>query len=95
MGEERQGVPAAVLRRRYANAWKGIDSLMNATTIIHPDKTLNEIIADVPQALPVLNGFGLDTCCGGSLALEVAVERHKLDLPAVLAALRAVEEKEW
>jgi iron-sulfur cluster repair protein YtfE (RIC family) len=65
---------------------------MNATTTIEPTKTLNEIIADVPQALPVLYGFGLDTCCGGGLKLAVAAERHGLDLETVLAALRAAEK---
>jgi regulator of cell morphogenesis and NO signaling len=66
---------------------------MNVTTLIHPALTLNEIIAAVPQALPVLTRFGFDTCCGGGLALSVAVERHGLELETVLAALRAAENR--
>ena len=65
---------------------------MNTTTVIHPDKTLNQIIADAPQALPVLTRFGFDTCCGGGLALSVAVERHGLNLETVLTALRTAEK---
>lgn len=49
--------------------------------------TLNMIVARYPAALPVLQRFGLDTCCGGSLPLATAAEHHALDLEAVLAAL--------
>ncbi len=42
------------------------------------------------QALSVLHRFGLDTCYGGSLPLNVAVEHHGLDLVDVLAALHMV-----
>ncbi len=66
---------------------------MNTLSQIHPDRTLNDIVATLPEALPVLHGFGMDTCCGGGLTLATAVERHHLSLDAVLAALRAVEPK--
>lgn len=49
--------------------------------------TLNQIVQARPEALPVLNGLGLDTCCGGSVALEEAARRHSLDLDEVLGAL--------
>ena len=62
------------------------------TTIVDTD-TLNTIVARHPQALQVLQRFGLDTCCGGALPLRVVVEHHGLDLDEVLAALRASEEE--
>ncbi|MBK9940979.1 MAG: DUF542 domain-containing protein [Kouleothrix sp.] len=56
---------------------------------IGPNDSLNAIVDRVPQALPVLQRLGLDTCCGGALPLQVAVQHHGLDLAQVLAALRA------
>lgn len=56
--------------------------------------TLNDLVAHYPQMLPVLQRFGLDTCCGGSLPLQTAVEHHGLDLAQVLAALQAVAREE-
>jgi iron-sulfur cluster repair protein YtfE (RIC family) len=61
-------------------------------TIIAED-TLNAIVARYPQALPVLQRLGLDTCCGGALPLETAAQHHGLDLADVLGALRAEAER--
>lgn len=64
---------------------------VNTTPVtITATETLNEIVARYPQALPVLGRFGLDTCCGGSLPLQTAVQHHNLNLEEVLAALGAV-----
>ncbi|MDQ4078297.1 MAG: DUF542 domain-containing protein [Chloroflexota bacterium] len=57
---------------------------------IVPTQSLNEIVTLVPETLPVLQRFGLDTCCGGSLPLQSAVAHHGLNLETVLAALRKV-----
>ena len=54
------------------------------------DQTLNEIVARNPQSLPVLNSWGLDTCCGAGLSLREAARRHNLDLEAILSSLAAV-----
>jgi regulator of cell morphogenesis and NO signaling len=62
------------------------------TTIVGSD-SLNTIVARHPQALEVLQRFGLDTCCGGALPLRMAVEHHGLDLDEVVAALRAIAEE--
>jgi regulator of cell morphogenesis and NO signaling len=56
------------------------------------EDTLNAIVARYPQALPVLQRFGLDTCCGGALPLHTAAQHHGLDLSEVVAALRAALE---
>jgi regulator of cell morphogenesis and NO signaling len=50
-------------------------------------ETLNELVARAPAALPVLQRFGLDTCCGGSLTLAAAAQHHGLDAAELLAAL--------
>jgi len=55
---------------------------------IAPTDALNLIVARYPQALPVLQRLGLDTCCGGALSLRAAAEHHGLDLDQVLGALR-------
>ena len=63
---------------------------INTTTItVTPDQPLNNIIALYPQALPILQRFGLDTCCGGSIPLAIAAEHHGLVLAELLAALQA------
>jgi regulator of cell morphogenesis and NO signaling len=64
-------------------------SQQTPTTIsITPTQTLNQIVALAPQTLPILQRFGLDTCCGGGLPLQTAVAHHQLKLEEVLAALR-------
>jgi regulator of cell morphogenesis and NO signaling len=66
----------------------------NTIVAISPDDTLNAIVARYPQVLPVLQRFGLDTCCGGALPLRVAAQHHDLDAAAVLAALQALVKGE-
>jgi len=61
-------------------------------TIIAED-TLNALVARYPQTLTVLQRLGLDTCCGGALPLQTAVQHHGLDLDEVLVALRAQVER--
>ena len=48
---------------------------------------LVEPVASYPHRQPVLDGLGLDACCGGRTLAEAAGERD-LALAAVLAALR-------
>lgn len=68
------------------------------TTLGHIDlnasETINELVARAPQVLPVLQQYGIDTCCGGSLSLEVVAERHQLDLVQLLSELQASIEKQ-
>lgn len=51
--------------------------------------SVNDLIALHPESLPVLNGFGIDTCCGGALPLGDAAAEHGIDPERLLAALRA------
>ena len=56
---------------------------------IDAQDALNAIVARYPQTLPVLQRFGLDTCCGGALPLQAAAQHHGLDLAELMSALRA------
>lgn len=60
----------------------------HAETPIAPTDPLNAIVAHYPEALAVFQRFGLDTCCGGALPLDVAAEHHGLDIADVMTALR-------
>lgn len=54
---------------------------------IDANDTLNALVARAPETLPVLQRFGLDTCCGGALTLAVAAQHHNLNLSTLLTAL--------
>ena len=45
------------------------------------------LIADHPELGPVLDRFGLDTCCGGHLTVVEAAREHGLDPGAVTNAV--------
>lgn len=51
---------------------------------------IRDIVAQYPEAMPVLAAFGLDLCCGGAHSLEAACKAHGLDLDVVLSALEPV-----
>lgn len=52
--------------------------------------TVNDVIARFPGTLPVFDAFGIDSCCGGSLAVEEVVRRHGIDHLALLTALAGI-----
>ncbi len=60
---------------------------MTVRTRIDPSLTINEIVALHPEAIPVFNRFGIDTCCGGGVSVEDAARRDGIDAATVLAAL--------
>ena len=62
---------------------------LHTPVTLNSEDTLNAIVAHYPHTLPVLQRFGLDTCCGGALPLHTAAQHHGLDLAEVVAALRA------
>ncbi|HEU5104080.1 MAG TPA: DUF542 domain-containing protein [Roseiflexaceae bacterium] len=55
--------------------------------------TINAIVARYPAALPILQRFGLDACCGGALPLATAAAHHGLNVQAILEALRRAQEQ--
>lgn len=56
--------------------------------------TVNEILRRYPEAVELLTGLGLDTCCGGAEPLEEAAKAAGRDPREVLEALRAFLAKE-
>ena len=59
-----------------------------------PTLTVNDLLREAPAAALVLNQFGIDTCCGGSLSLAEAAASVGLPLPTLLASLRVATEAE-
>ena len=57
--------------------------------IITGNLTINTVVQRYPATLGVFNSHGLDTCCGGGLAIAEAARRHGLRLAELLAALEA------
>jgi iron-sulfur cluster repair protein YtfE (RIC family) len=51
--------------------------------------TIDEIVAHAPIAISVFNAFGIDTCCGGAVALGDAALQAHVQLATLLAALDA------
>lgn len=54
------------------------------------DVTLGELAAHQPEAIEVLERFGLDYCCGGRRSLAAACEGRGVDVDAVQAALASL-----
>ena len=51
-----------------------------------------ELTAEHPELQPVLDRFGLDTCCGGHLTVAEACSEDGLDVAGVAKALLEVFE---
>ena len=51
-----------------------------------------ELIAEHPELQPILDRFGLDTCCGGHLTVTEASGEHGLDAAVVANELLEVLE---
>lgn len=62
------------------------------TSVLDHTLTVNQIVLRYPNALEILHRLGLDTCCGGTLALEEAVAHHGIDLAEVISALSAAQD---
>jgi regulator of cell morphogenesis and NO signaling len=60
---------------------------------LNPSLTVNALIAWCPSVLPVLNGFGLDTCCGGAESLELAARAANVQLDDLMAGVSAAVER--
>lgn len=51
--------------------------------------TVNEIVARHPRSIGIFNAFGIDSCCGGAIAVDDAARRDGADGEALLDALVA------
>ena len=58
---------------------------------ITPRCTVDAVIGHSPVAAAVLNGFGVDTCCGGRGSLAEAAVHARVDVEILIAALDAAE----
>jgi regulator of cell morphogenesis and NO signaling len=54
---------------------------------VDAEMTLNQIVVLRPEAVSVLNRYGMDTCCGGGLSLKEAARRHGVELEVLLEEL--------
>jgi len=59
-------------------------------TDIAGDRIVNDVIRECPQTIPVFNEFGIDSCCGGAVAIDIAAQRDGADAKALLQRLNAV-----
>ena len=57
------------------------------TSPINGDLTVNEVIRLYPQTVTVFNGFGIDSCCGGGVAVSIAAARDGIDADLLLERL--------
>lgn len=53
------------------------------------DRTLGELVAEIPSAAQIFHQRGLDYCCGGERSLEQACASAGLDPRVVLAEIQA------
>ena len=58
---------------------------------LHADQTLGRIAVELPGATAIFRRLKLDFCCGGQVSLALAADARRLDLPAVLAELGALQ----
>ena len=54
---------------------------------ITPETSVNRILELAPDAIDVLDEFGIDSCCGGSLSLSEAAQEATVDAELVLSRL--------
>ena len=57
------------------------------STPFSPALSVTDLLRESPGAAAVLNRFGIDTCCGGSLSLADAAASVGLPLAELLAAI--------
>lgn len=58
-----------------------------AGNAIDTSVSVNAMVAQHPETMPVFNRFGLDTCCGGGAPIAEAARRDGADLTELVKAL--------
>lgn len=43
------------------------------------DMLIRDLVEEHPEAMPVFDQYGIDTCCGGGRTVPQAAEAHGLD----------------
>jgi len=59
---------------------------------IDSQMTVNEVLRLYPATVAIFNEYGIDTCCGGGIALAAAAERDAIDLAVLLSRLQQAGE---
>ena len=67
--------------------WRVQIARRTSTPTIDCSQTVNQIVTQYPETLPVFTAWGIDTCCGGGHPVEAVVQRHQLDGEALCNAL--------
>ena len=57
------------------------------------EKSVGQVAAEYPEATQVFDRYGIDFCCGGGTALEIACEERGLDLLQVLSEIREARQR--
>jgi len=60
-----------------------------ATPPVDPTWTIDELLRRRPDALPVLNAYGVECCCGAGRSLADAAREDGVDLTSLLADLQS------
>src|SRR5579883_1740554 len=59
-------------------------------TLPNADWTINQVVENFPDALPVLGRHGIDTCCGGQKTIREVAAAHGIPIEQLLAKLDQV-----
>ena len=59
------------------------------TQVVHPDLSVDDVIAHWPRSISVMNDYGLDTCCGGTLSLRRAAREARVRVEVLLEAIES------
>ena len=51
------------------------------------NQLIRDIVERYPATMPVLDGYGIDTCCGGGLTPAAAAEAHGHDPEQLIGEL--------
>jgi iron-sulfur cluster repair protein YtfE (RIC family) len=43
------------------------------------ERLIRDLVEDYPAAMPVLQQYGIDICCGGGLTIPDAARAHRID----------------
>ena len=49
---------------------------------------IRDLVETYPAAMPVLNSYGIDICCGGGLTIPEAASAHQLEGDTVIEEVR-------
>lgn len=68
-------------------------SIVTVNPPLDPSISVNELLRRHPVVLPVLNAFGVDSCCGGAESLADAAHSAQIPLDALMAGLEAAVQR--